>query len=337
MSDNGQRPTLEQVAALAGTSRATASRVINRSTKVRPDLRAAVERAVEELGYAPNWAARSLVTRRSDAIGLVVSEREERLFGEPFFATLVRGVADALAATDMQFVLLLSRSDEERARVERYVATHVDGVLLVSAHSDEPLIDRLGESGMPAVLAGRPLRATSLPYVDVDNVTGARCAVEHLLSRGRTRIATIAGPQDMAAGIDRLQGYRHALAAAGAGSEEMVATGDFSAASGERALDELLDRYPRIDAVFAASDLMATGAVQALERRGRVVPDDVAIVGFDDSVVASTTRPALTSVHQPVGELGQHLVDRLRGTLFGTSRVPSATILPTHLVVRNSS
>jgi DNA-binding LacI/PurR family transcriptional regulator len=348
---------------------------VNRSTKVSPAVRRAVERAVKELGYTPNRAARSLVTRRSDSIGLVVTESEERIFGEPFFASLIRGVSDALAETDIQLVLLLSRSDGERSRIERFLSTHLDGVLLVSAHAEEPLLEPLVAGQVPAVLAGRPLRPTSLPYVDVDNLGGASLAVTHLLERGRRRIATIAGPQDMAAGIDRLTGYRETLAAVGTddfsragtddvsragtddvsragtddvsrvgtddvsrvGTDDLVAVGDFSAASGERAAQQLLERRPDLDAIFAASDLMAVGALQALQRAGRRVPDDVAVVGFDDSVVATTTLPQLTSVHQPTGDLGRQMILRLRDALDGPSLVPSATVLPTHLVVRDSS
>jgi DNA-binding LacI/PurR family transcriptional regulator len=331
-----QRPTLEEVAALAGTSRATASRVVNQSSKVSPRARAAVERAIEELGYAPNRAARSLVTRRSDSIGLVVTESEERVFGEPFFASLIRGVSDALAGTDIQLVLLLNRSDREHSRVKRFLTTHVDGVLLVSAHADEPLLDQLTAGSIPAVLAGRPLRPTALPFVDVDNLGGAQEAVRHLVDRGRRRIATIAGPQDMAAGIDRLEGYRRVLADAPDHGESLVAFGDFSAASGGRCARELLARHPDIDAIFTASDPMAVGAIEALHQLGRRVPEDVAVVGFDDSVVAMTTRPQLTTVHQPIGDLGRQMILRLREALDGSS-VPNATVLPTHLVVRGSS
>lgn len=337
MTENNPRPTLEEVAALAGTSRATASRVVNQSPQVSPSARAAVERAINELGYAPNRAARSLVTRRSDSIGLVVAESEERIFGEPFFASLVRGVSDALAGTDMQLVLLLNRSDQERSRVQRFLSTHVDGVLLVSAHAEEPLLDQLADGPIPAVLAGRPLRPTSLPYVDVDNVNGAYQAVRHLADRGRTRIATIAGPQDMAVGVDRLEGYRKALDEAAGAYEALAVVGDFSAASGERGAQELLELYPDIDAIFAASDLMAVGALQALERSGRRIPGDVAVVGFDDSVVATTTRPRLTSVHQPISDMGRQMILRLREALDGPSLVPSATVLPTDLVLRDSS
>lgn len=338
MTAPARPPTLEEVAELAGTSRATVSRVVNNNPRVSQSVRLAVERAVEELGYAPNRAARSLVTRRTDSIGLVVAESEQRVFGEPFFATLVRGASDALSGTDIQLVLLLNRSDQERSRVQRFLASHIDGVLLVSAHADDPMLELLASGTVPAVLAGRPLRATSLPYVDVDNVAGAHLAVSHLAERGRRHIATIAGPQDMAPGTDRLVGFRNGLRSVGQTPDEsLVAFGDFSGDSGEAAAGRLLDARPDIDAVFAASDLMAIGAIQELRRRGLRVPDDVAVVGFDDSVIAATTRPGLTSVHQPVGDLGRQMIVRVRELIDGLGPVPEATILPTHLVVRESS
>jgi len=331
-------PTLEQVAALAGTSRATVSRVVNNNPKVNPVVRAAVQRAVDELGYSPNRAARSLVTRRTDSIGLVVAESEQRVFNEPFFATLVRGASDALAGTDIQLVLLLNRSDQERSRVQRFLASHVDGILLVSAHADDPMVEELATGSVPAVLAGRPLQSTSLPYVDVDNLAGAHIAVTHLVERGRHCIATIAGPQDMAPGTDRLRGFRRGLRSAGRPPDEsLVAFGDFSGDSGEQAASRLLDARPDIDAIFAASDLMAIGAMQELRRRRLRVPEDVALVGFDDSLIAATTQPGLTSIHQPVGDLGRQMIVRLRELMDGSGPVAAATVLPTHLVVRQSS
>jgi len=330
--------TLEEVARAAGVSRTTVSRVINGSPKVSSQAKRAVEDAVSRLGYAPNRAARSLVTRRTDSIGLVLAESEQRVFGEPFFASLVRGVSHELSKTDVQLVLLLTRSERERARVQRFLSTHLDGVLLVSAHALDPLLDELTASGMPAVLAGRPPGSMSLPYVDADNLGGGRSAVEHLVARGRTRIATITGTLDMSVGRDRLAGYREGLEAAGlALDERLEAVGDFSRASGERGTRELLAQRPDLDAIFAASDLMAVGAIRALEETGRRVPGDVSVVGFDDSVVAESARPTLTSVHQPVEEIGQRLVMLLRDVIAGDRAIPSVTTLPTRLVVRESS
>jgi DNA-binding LacI/PurR family transcriptional regulator len=328
-------PTLEEVAAVAGVSRATVSRVINDSPKVSPAVRATVEAAIAQLGYVPNRAARSLVTRRTDSIGLVVSEPEALVFSDPFFAGIVRGVSGALADTSMQLVLVIAQTAGQRKKLEQYVLNgHVDGVLLVSLHGDDPLPAGLAAAGVPAVLVGRPVRDVPLTWVDADNRGGATAAVRHLLGQGRRRIATITGPQDMSAGVDRLDGYRDALPGPDAA---LIEIGDFSEESGVRAMTALLDREPGLDAVFAASDLMAAGALRALRAAGRGVPDEVAVIGFDDSIIARQTDPALTTVRQPVNELGREVTRRLL-EMIGTGDAPApGLVLPTELVVRGSA
>jgi len=347
-------PTLEQVAALAGVSRATVSRVVNGSPKVSPAVRAQVERAVAKLRYVPNRAARSLVTRRADSVALVVSEPHARFFSEPFFAGMVRGVSAALAGTGVQLQLLIAQDLPDRGRLERYVAGgHVDGVLLASLHGDDPLPGTLERAGVPAVLVGRPVGgvrgpagavrrsiggAASASWVDADNRGGAAKAVDHLARQGRRRIATITGPLDMGVGLDRLEGYRDGLAAAGlAGAGDLVETGDFTEEGGAAAMARLLERPGSpVDAVFAASDMMAAGALRALRTAGRRVPEDVAVVGFEDSAVARYAQPPLTTVRQPIEEMGRQatrlLLARLAGEASGMH-----LILDTELVVRASA
>jgi DNA-binding LacI/PurR family transcriptional regulator len=332
-------PTLEQVAALAGVSRATVSRVVNGSPRVRPEVRAQVERAVAKLGYVPNRAARSLVTRRADSIALVVSEPHARFFSEPFFAGMVRGVSGALAETGVQLLLLIAQDLPDRGRLERYVVGgHVDGVLLASLHGDDPLPATLERAGVPAVQVGRPAGATPASYVDADNRGGASKAVGHLAGRGRRRIATIAGPLDMSVGRDRLDGYRDGLAAAGlAEAGELVEAGDFGEESGAAAMERLLALPGRpVDAVFAASDLMAAGALRALRTAGRRVPEDVAVVGFEDSAVARYAQPPLTTVRQPIEEMGRQAT-RLLLTEVAGGRGRMRLILDVDLVVRAST
>jgi DNA-binding LacI/PurR family transcriptional regulator len=333
-----QRPTLEEVAAHAQVSRATVSRVINGSPRVSPEAKAAVERALQRLGYVANSAARSLVTQRTDSVGLVVSESEVRVFTDPYFGGLIRGASQELNAAGKQLVLIMVQSEGERFRVERYVAGgHVDAVLLLSLHGADPLPTALARAGVPAVIGGRALSDADLPYVDVDNRGGARDAVSYLLEQGRTQIATIAGPQDMAPGLDRLAGYRDALGARRS-RRQLVAYGNFTAESGERAMTDLLERGPRLDAVFVASDLMAIGALRALRRAGRRVPEDVAVVGFDDLDLATMTEPALTTVRQPTVEMGRQMASLV---LALAERPPAprarGLILPTELITRQSA
>jgi DNA-binding LacI/PurR family transcriptional regulator len=330
------RPTLEMVATRAGVSRATVSRVVNGSTTVAPHLREVVMRAVDALGYVPNQAARSLVTQRTGAVALVVSEPQTRIFSDdPYFPGIIQGVSVELETTDKQLVLIMSDPGESHDRVERYAAGgHVDGVMLFSIHGADPLPATLMRMGLPVVCNGRPLVRSQLPYVDADNADGAERAVRYLIDAGRNRIATIAGPQDMVAGIDRLEGYRAAMR--GSDRRSLVAIGDFTRESGATAMRQLLADDPGIDAVFAASDLMADGALRTLRQSGRRVPDDVAVVGFDDNAVALYADPPLTTVRQPIQEIGRRLARQLLRLLDGETVEP-AVVLLTELVIRESA
>ncbi|MGP3984696.1 LacI family DNA-binding transcriptional regulator [Streptomyces sp. KR80] len=335
----GGRPTLEEVAARAGVGRGTVSRVINGSPRVSDQTRAAVERAVTELGYVPNRAARALAGNRADAVALVIPEPETRLFAEPYFSDIIRGVGSELADTDLQLLLTLIRTPKERRRLANYLGAHrVDGVLLLSVHTDDPLPDLLEQLDMPAVLSGRRSARESVSYVDSDNVGGARAAVEHLLARDRRRIATITGPLDMYVAQCRLDGYRQAHGDAGIPVDEaLVAVADFTEDGGCRAMRRLLDRGAAPDAVFAASDVMAAGARRVLREAGLRVPDDVALVGFDDSPVARHMDPPLTSVRQPIEEMGRVMARVLLEEIAERTRERPQLVLPTELIVRASS
>jgi DNA-binding LacI/PurR family transcriptional regulator len=331
--------TLEEVASRAGVSRATVSRVVNGSPRVSADIRRGVEDAIAQLGYVPNRAARSLVTGRTGSIGVVIGEPTGRLFSDPFFPRLLRGVSGLLAARDLQLVLLMPASAEDAQRTAAYLAAgHVDGVVMVSLHADDPLPSLLAGADVPLVLVGRPPHGIGASFVDVDNRQGARSAVEHLVAGGRRVIATIAGPLDMPVGVDRLAGYRDALGEAGLAVEpRLIAHGDFTQASGASAMQRLLAARPDIDAVFAASDLMAAGALSELVAAGRRVPADVAVVGYDDSPVATSTNPQLTSVHQPIEEMGREVARLLIDAVDGSDRPKRRVILATDLVKRASS
>ncbi|HET7168457.1 MAG TPA: LacI family DNA-binding transcriptional regulator [Candidatus Limnocylindrales bacterium] len=331
--------TLDEVARVAGVSRATVSRVVNGSPKVSADVRRTVERAIDRLGYVPNRAARSLVTRRSDSIAVVITEPASRLFNDPFFPRLIRGVSTALAARDLQLVLLMPDDEVDERRTVRYLtAGHVDGVILVSLHGDDPLPSQLAARNIPVVVLARPPHGVDVNYVDADNRDGARRATAHLIDGGRRRIGTITGPSDMVAGVDRLAGYRDALADANLPIDaDLIAGGDFTHAGGAAAMDRLLVARPDLDAVFCASDLMAVGALASLQAAGRRVPEDVAIVGYDDSPIATTTRPGLTSVRQPIEEMGREMVHLLTETLDQADRIPRRVVLATELIARASS
>jgi DNA-binding LacI/PurR family transcriptional regulator len=330
-------PTLESVAALAGVSRATAGRVLAGSPSVGAQAREAVLRAAAELSYVTNRAARSLMTRRSDSIAFVVGESEERFFADPHFALVLRGAHAALSGHDVQLVFSILASAADRDRFERFArGGHLDGVILLSLHGDDPLPQRLLSAGMPVVLLGRPFSPVpGLGYVDADNVGGARAAVDLLVDRGRTRLATITGPHDMTAAQDRRRGFEERLAEHGLASHGAV-DGDFSLDGGRSAMRELLATAPELDAVFVANDLMALGALQELAAAGRAVPGDVAVVGFDDSPLAASAHPALTTVRQPIVAMGEALAARLLQAIEdGAEREP--VVMDTEVVVRDSA
>ena len=334
----GGAVTLEQVASAARVSRATVSRVVNGDHRVAEPSRVAVEAAVRELGYVPNRAARSLVTRRSDSVAVVIPEPSAQVFGDPFFPRVLRGISDALAEESMQLVLLLPQERADEERVGRYLAAgHVDGVLLISLHGSDPLPAALRHDRVPVVVGGRP-PGSGITYVDVDNRGGAASAVQHLIDRGREGVATIAGPQDMSPGADRLAGYHERMAGSGRrSSNELVEIADFTLDGGRAAMERLLVRAPDLDAVFVASDLMAVGAMAALRAAGRAVPGDVAVVGFDDSPLTTSTQPMLSSVRQPIEEMGREMARLLMHEIRSPGAPPRRVILDTQLVVRGSS
>ncbi|MFJ9707752.1 LacI family DNA-binding transcriptional regulator [Streptomyces sp. NPDC101234] len=342
VSEAVSRPTLEAVAARAGVSRATVSRVVNGGDGVREPLVERVRQAVEELGYVPNQAARSLVTKRHDAVAVVIAEPETRIFTDPFFALQLRGISKELTAQDNQLVLLLTEGRDDHARVARYLAGgHVDGALVFSLHLDDPLPGLIEGAGVPTVFGGRPGwsdGSNSAVYVDCDNRGGAQDAVRHLVGLGRRRIAHITGPLDQTSAADRLQGYRDVM---GEPDPRLVVLSDFTLGGGERAMSELLDRCPDVDAVFAANDLTALGALRVLREHGRRVPEDVAVIGFDDVLpVTEQTGPSLTTVRQDIEEMGRLMARLLLRALTRdkpATGAPSSVILPTTLVRRASA
>ena len=329
-------PTLEMVAAESGVSRSTVSRVVNGSPKVSPEVVAAVNAAIERLNYVPNRAARSLASRQTYAIALLVPERVMTFFNDPFFASVVQGITARMEDSDYILNLLVSSSDPTR-KTRRYLqGGNVDGAFVVSHHAADRDLANLLDI-MPVVFGGRPALAdlTACHYVDIDNVHGARTAIDHLVASGRRRIATIAGPDDMLAAVDRRRGWAEGLAAAGLPTDAVVA-GDFTEPSGAAAMRTLLATHPRLDAVFVANDLMARGAVRVLAESGRTVPDDVAVVGYDDSPAATALHPELTTVAQPSEQMGQLMAELLLALLRGEEPAPPE-LLPTTLVRRETA
>jgi DNA-binding LacI/PurR family transcriptional regulator len=341
-----RRPTLEQVAAVAGVSRATVSRVVNRVESVDPDLRATVERAIADTGYVPNRAARSLVTGRTGTVGLVVSEPRRdpaggplvsTVYADPFFGRIVAGILGELGPRRVHPLLIhvdsVAARDELLARLGQ---GDVDGVALVSVWPDDPLPELLARSGAPAVLFTRSARPAPVSYVDVGHRQGARLAAGHLRARGCRRVVTIAGPAHLPASQDRLDGFLDAMAEHGQPGVPSVA-GNFTVSGGQDAMARLLAEVPDLDGVFAANDLMAQGALLALADHGRQVPAGVAVIGFDDSPAALACRPRLTSVRQPVEDMAAEVARMLLARVDDPGLPPSSVIFEPALVVRDSA
>jgi DNA-binding LacI/PurR family transcriptional regulator len=330
-----KRPTIRDVAAAAGVSRGTVSRVINGGHWVSPEALTAVNEAIRATGYAANQHARSLATGRSNSVAFLLTEPQHLLFEDPNFSILLRGAAEALAKREMPLLLMVAGTPEERARITAYVtAGHVDGVLLISSHQGNPMVSALLRAGVPTIACGIPLGFEGkVGYVAADDAGGARTMTRYLLDLGRTRVATITGPLDTPGGMLRLDGYRAELGERF--DETLVAHGDYSRDSGDRAMRELLARRPDLDAVFVASDLMASGALVALREGGRRVPDDVAVGGFDDNGLAANVHPALTTMRQPFERISAEMVRLLLEVIDGQE--PAAITVPTSLVLRDSA
>lgn len=330
-----RKPTIRDVAAVAGVSRGTVSRVINGGHWVSPDALEAVEAAIRETGYTANHAARSLATGRTNSLAFLLTEPQHLLFADPTFSLLLRGAAEALAQRSMTLVLLVAGTPAERANVDHYVrAGHVDGVLLISSHESDPLLASLLAAGTPTVCCGLPLgHQGDVSAVSVDEENSARTMVRYLREQGHQRIAMIAGPHDTPGGRYRLAGYRDELGESF--DPDLVEEGDYGTESGAAAMTALLARGKDIDAVFAASDLMAAGAIAVLRKAGLRVPDDIAVAGFDDSGLAATHDPPLTTMRQPWDRLSEEMVALLLEVIDGAP--VRAVTLPTTLVVRASA
>jgi LacI family transcriptional regulator len=290
---------------------------------------------MEATGYRPNLAARTLASGRSGVVGVVIHVPPDLLFQDVFFSGLFHGIAEALAQRGAGMMLWLANLTKEQT-LERILGMRLfDGLIVTADMLDDPLVDGLVRSSLPTVLVGHRHRDRSASYVDIDNERAAEQVTDHLISLGRQRVGHITGRRGGVSAEERLTGYRRAMQRAGLPTDGLIVDGDYLQRSGEVGAERLV--AAGADAVFCASDAMAIGALRALERLGRAVPDDVAVAGFDDLPQASETTPPLTTMRQDTGRLGIEAAHALFRLLNDREAAPQRVILPTELVIRQSS
>jgi LacI family transcriptional regulator len=334
------RLTIVEIAKQSGVSRSTVSRVINDDPNVKAQTRQRVRSVMQKLNYQPNAAARGLATGKTRILGLVIPMGITVLFSDPYFSLVIQGISAACNQHNYSTMLWLAEPEYERRTIQQIVSGGmIDGLIIASARTDDALIEAVRMRNLPFVLIGRHPVHNDLSFVDVDNRVSARAAVMHLLRLGYKRVATIAGPLTMIGGLDRLAGYQDALASRGLVSDPwLIVEGDFTDEGGYHAMRKLLElpREDSPDAVFCASDTMALGAIRALREAGKKIPDNVALVGYDDLPFAVHSVPPLTTVRQPIHRAGFVAAETLMDMIEENDASPRRVILPTELVIRES-
>lgn len=330
------RSTYAEISAKAGVSKATVSRVMNGDERVHPDRAKAVLQAAEKLGYRPNRAARALSTGQTGLIAVVIDD-EPTALSDPFWGVVLAGISRVFMANDLHSLLMVTPLDSPDGAVAHYLeGGEVDGAIFLQVHKDA-VIQKVHAKGLPVVLIGRPVDSESgIAFVDTDNIDGGFQATSHLFKRGCKNVATLTGDIEASAGLDRLEGYKkaHELAKKKV-NQDLVAVCDWTFESAKIMTLRLLARYPEIDGIFAANDIMALGAIAAAQERGRLVPDEISIVGFDDSMIAQTHRPGVTTVRQDIVGLGAAAAETMIALL--QKREPEIAMLPTEIVVRETA
>lgn len=326
------RPTYSELATLAGVSEATVSRVLNGDDRVHPDRAKRVHKAVEKLGYRRNRVAAALASGKTGLIAIVI-EDDLGVFSDPFWATVSSGVSQVLMENGLQTLLLVSQVNQVHGPVARYLESgEIDGAIFFQMHRDT-LMKSLTKHGLPVVITGAPHHAGDFVYVDSDQRAGAAQATQHLIDCGCRQLATITGDTGATAGRQRLDGFLDAAkGSAIAVPRQRIVHGDYSFESGKQGMTQLLALKNRPDGVFVANDLMAAGALSAIDEAGFSCPGDIKIVGFDDSLIAQTTRPPLTTVRQDIVGLGTTAARLMIDLLAGNT--PAPVVLPTELVIR---
>ncbi len=334
-----KRWTLEDIGKLAGVSRSTVSRVINNQPHTSPAVRQRVAEIIRQTGYQPNAAARSLVSSQSRILGLVMPSIMQSAFTDPYYALVIQAISQACYQHDFTPSLFLFQSAHEEEKMSQRLVNSglIDGLIVTADTIDSQFVQMIQPYDIPFVQIGRPLQesAASISYVDVDNEAGAYLAASHLIQQGYRRIGQLATLHNTA-GHDRDAGFRRALHDRGLGVDEsLIEVSSFNEASGYRAMQRLLPKEP--EAVFAQSDSIALGAIRAIRDQDLRVPEDIAVVGFDDMPLAASAEPPLTSVRQPIARTGALAVETLLDIIQTSPEPARHIVLPVELVIRASS
>ena len=329
------RPTYSAIAKAAGVSEATVSRVLNNDERVNPERTAAVLKAVDELGYRKHRAATALASGRTGLIAVVIDD-DLSVFADPFWGTVTSGISRVLMENNLQTVLMVTSVNNVDGPVAHYLeGREVDGAIFFQLHKDA-LVRKLAKQGLPIVITGSPHTDTDLHFVDTDNFGGGYAATKHLMARGCKKVAIITGDIETTAGHQRLDGYNQVYREFGrVPNKSLIRQGDYSYESGQAQMEHLLAEHPDVDAVFACNDLMALGAIASIEAAGKSVPDDVAVIGFDDSVSSRTSRPQLSTIRQDITALGEAAAELMIAQLNGET--VESRIMPVELVLRESA
>lgn len=329
--------TIDQVAKAAKVSPATVSRVLNGTAKVSPEKENAVRKAVAKYKFTPNATARRLAGGRSGLIALLMEESSEEFFLNPFWGQVVQGFSSAIAEAGLHPLLLIRpKSGTEDTLFSTLQAGQMDGLAIFSWHRPLKSFEKMLDPKMAVVFGGDLGGSKKYPFVDVDNVKGGYLATKHLIDSGCRNIVTITGDLKLQSGRDRLDGYEKAITTAGLKlNDELIIHGDYTQSKAEELIRQLLKKKIKFDGVFAGNDLSAVGVINVLLQNGIAVPSKVKVVGFDDSPVANKNQPSITTIRQPIRELGAQVAESLLAILDG--KEVEDKILDVKLIKREST
>ncbi|GAB1420823.1 LacI family DNA-binding transcriptional regulator [Anaerolineales bacterium] len=333
--------SLEKIAKIAGVSKSTVSRVINDDINVSEKTRALVKKVIEEVGYNPNSAARSLVTKRTQTIGVAIPNAISILFDTSFyFPTILRGISKTTSERHYATLLFIGESGEDDLRFSRRIMHRkmMDGIIIVSPTLGHPLFDELIQSGTPFISADRVVHPRqNINYITVENIESSRKAVNHLIQQNRSRVAMLAGNPNIIDTLDRIEGYKLALADHQIPFDpDLLMVEEYSYEFGYQSIQSLIDKGIDFDSVYASQSTLAVGAVNALMDNHISLPDQVSLIAFDDLADAMNPRIRISTMHQPVFEKGALLASTLIDLIEGKIEPPIQRFLPTELIVRDT-